>query len=255
MTGATHHTRLLHTTTKKVAHTSQNGIIRSFVASKKNYLFFKRFFDIIFSAFVIVLVLSWLLPILALLIKLDSGGPVFFKQRRAGLYGKSFWCLKLRTMLINDEADERQAEEDDDRITKVGRFLRRTNMDELPQFLNVLIGDMSIVGPRPHMVSDCIRFSFVISSYQFRNLMRPGITGLAQIKGYHGPTADYESIIVRYFWDAQYVRKASLLLDIKIMAITAVQGFKNIRNTLLYSRHDRKTIIIDNTALEKKASL
>ena len=114
MTGATHHTRLLHPTVIKATYTNQNGIVRSFVASKKNYLFFKRIFDILFSTLVIVLVLSWLLPIVGLLIRVGSKGPVFFRQKRTGLYGKPFYCLKLRTMISNDEADERQAEENDD---------------------------------------------------------------------------------------------------------------------------------------------
>ena len=256
MTGATHHTRLLHPTVIKATYTTQNGIVRSFVASKKNYLFFKRIFDILFSAIVIVLVLSWLIPIVGLLIRLDSKGPVFFKQKRTGLYGKSFYCLKLRTMISNDEADERQAEENDDRITRIGRFLRKTNMDELPQFLNVWMGDMSIVGPRPHMISDCIKFSFVISSYQFRNLVRPGITGLAQVKGYHGLTANYESIIVRYYWDAQYIRKASLWLDIKIIGITIAQSLKNILNTCFHSaQHDHQTVVIENINKKKKVGV
>lgn len=129
-------------------------------------------------------------------------------------------------MVMNDEADEVPAEKNDERITKIGRFLRHTNIDELPQFVNVLLGQMSVIGPRPHMVADCIRFSFVISSYSFRHLVRPGVTGLAQINGYHGPTADYESIIIRYYWDAMYVRKASFLLDLRIFFATLKQSFK-----------------------------
>ena len=206
----------------------QNGIIRSFVASRKKYLFLKRSFDIIFSSIVILLVLSWLTPLLALLIKLDSKGPLFFRQKRIGKNGEFFRCLKFRTMIQNDEADERPADENDERITRVGRWLRRTNIDELPQFFNVLTGKMSVVGPRPHMVADCIRFSFVISSYSFRSLLRPGITGWAQVNGYHGPTSDYESVIIRYYWDAMYIRKAGIWLDIKIICKTLAQGFSNL---------------------------
>src|SRR5688572_10061149 len=167
--------------TRKFPARNQNAIIRSFVASKRKYLYFKRLLDIIFSSVVILLVLSWLLPLIALLILFDSRGPVFFIQTRIGQAGKPFRCIKLRTMVRNDDADERQANDDDDRITRLGRFLRNTNIDELPQFFNVFMGHMSVVGPRPHMVADCIRFSFVISSYHFRNLVRPGITGLAQV--------------------------------------------------------------------------
>ena len=120
----------------------------------------------------------------------------------------------------NDEADEKSAEENDQRITKAGKLLRRTNLDELPQFFNILAGSMSLVGPRPHMLADCMRFSFVIASYKFRNLVKPGITGLAQTKGYIGPARDYESIMTRYYWDATYVRKASFGLDMKIIGNT-----------------------------------
>jgi putative colanic acid biosynthesis UDP-glucose lipid carrier transferase len=173
--------------------------------------------------------MGWLLPLIALLIKIDSRGTVFFRQKRIGKNGKSFYCIKFRTMIQNQEADERPAEENDERITKAGKILRRTNLDELPQFFNVLRGQMSVVGPRPHMLADCIRFSFVIPSYQFRSLVRPGITGWAQVNGYHGPTTDYESITIRYYWDAQYVRKKNLWLDLKIIGATIVQGMNNIK--------------------------
>ena len=181
------------------------------------------------------MVMSWLLPLLALFIKLDSNGPVFFLQKRVGQNGKLFTCIKFRTMIRNDEADERQAEKDDERITKVGQILRKTNLDELPQFLNVWLGDMSVVGPRPHMLADCIRFSFVISSYSFRSMVRPGITGLAQVNGYHGPTEDYESIIIRYYWDAQYVRKVSLWLDLKLIMATTAKVSGNLYKVFLGS--------------------
>ena len=131
-------------------------------------------------------------------------------------------------MVRNNEADERPAEKNDSRITRVGHLLRRSNLDELPQFFNVFMGHMSVVGPRPHMIADCSRFSFVIPSYHFRSLLKPGITGYAQINGYHGPTFDYKSIIVRYYWDAQYVRKANTWLDLKIIGITIKQLFRNL---------------------------
>ena len=181
----------------------------------------------VFSLLFIGCVFIWLFPIISLLIMFDSKGPVFFVQRRIGKNGRSFRCLKFRSMIVNDEADEKQAAKNDYRITKVGRLLRRTNMDELPQFINVLMGDMSIIGPRPHMFSDWTRFSFVIPEYRFRNLMRPGITGLAQVKGHHGPTPDYRSISTRFYWDAEYIRNASLLLDMKIFSRTSFKFIKN----------------------------
>ncbi len=211
----------------------QNGVVRSFVATHRKYLLVKRGFDIVFSSLVIALLLSWLTPLIALLIKLDSKGPVFFRQKRIGRNGIPFQCLKFRTMIENNEAHERPAEEDDERITKLGRWLRRINIDELPQFFNVWVGQMSVVGPRPHMIADCIRFSFVISSYSFRSLVRPGITGWAQVNGYHGPTADYDSIILRYYWDAMYVRKANITLDSKIIYKTAEQGLSNLSRIFL----------------------
>ncbi len=223
-----HHKDLLPPSEKEVLAINENAIITRLVATRKNYLFFKRIIDILFSFLFTVLVLSWLLPIIAIWIKLDSKGPVFFSQKRIGRNGKMFRCLKLRTMIQNDDADEKPAEENDHRITRAGKFLRKTNIDELPQFLNVLAGNMSLVGPRPHMQSDCIRFSFVISSYKFRTLVKPGITGLAQTKGYIGPANDYESIMTRYYWDAVYVRKAGLWLDVKIIARTIIRCYYNL---------------------------
>ncbi|HEY1871973.1 MAG TPA: sugar transferase [Chitinophagaceae bacterium] len=195
---------------------------------KKTYLFLKRSLDIFFATLFVTGILSWLTPVIGLMILIDSGGSVFFVQRRIGKNGRSFKCIKFRTMIINDEAHEKQAEKNDKRITRVGKFLRRTNMDEFPQFFNVLIGDMSIIGPRPHMVSDCIRFSFVIPSYKFRTVVRPGITGLAQVKGYHGRTLNYESIFLRFHWDTEYIRNAGFWLDAKIIFLTCSEGLSNI---------------------------
>ena len=180
---------------EKTGVTSEILSLRSFLDYKRNYFAFKRIGDFIFSLFVIVFVLSWLIPIIAILIKLDSWSSVFFAQRRVGRWGRTFPCLKFRTMIVNQYANTEQARENDSRITTVGKFLRKSNLNEFPQFINVLLGHMAIVGPRPHMHSDCDRFSKVISNYKFRNLIKPGITGLAQIKGYRGPTrvADFPS--------------------------------------------------------------
>lgn len=217
---------------QKMPGLNPNGIAFPFVASRKRYLFFKRGFDIAFSLVVILAILSWLVPLVSLAIFLESGGSVFFRQKRVGKGGKLFYVIKFRTMRPNAEADERPAVRDDDRITGLGKFLRLANIDELPQFFNVLWGQMSVIGPRPHMITDCIRFSFVISSYSFRNLVRPGITGWAQVKGYHGPTADYDSIIQRYYWDAMYISKASALLDGKIITKTVWMSLRNIRGLI-----------------------
>jgi putative colanic acid biosynthesis UDP-glucose lipid carrier transferase len=206
---------------------NQNGIAFPFVASRRRYLFIKRSFDIVFSVIVILAILSWLIPLISFAIFIDSGGPVFFRQKRVGKGGKLFYCIKFRTMRKNEEADERPAAKNDDRITRLGRFLRLANIDELPQFFNVFLGEMSVIGPRPHMITDCIRFSFVISSYSLRNLVRPGITGWAQVNGYHGPTADYNSIIQRYYWDAMYINKVNAALDGKIMAKTLWMSLRN----------------------------
>jgi putative colanic acid biosynthesis UDP-glucose lipid carrier transferase len=197
--------------------------LRAIIIDRRPYLIAKRVFDIGVSLFVVLFLLSWLFPILYLLIRLDSKGPVFFIQKRVGFLGRPFPCLKFRTMLVNAEANTKQATDDDPRITRVGRFLRKSNLDELPQFLNVLAGHMSVVGPRPHMYQDCHFFSTTVEGYKFRNLMKPGITGLAQVKGYRGPAQTFDKIFRRYQWDAFYVRNAGLWLDLRILHFTVMQ--------------------------------
>jgi putative colanic acid biosynthesis UDP-glucose lipid carrier transferase len=182
--------------------------------------------DIFLSALSILFVLSWLFPIIAFLIVMNSRGPVFFIQRRVGKAGKSFRCYKFRTMIVNPDADIKPACIDDPRVTKIGKILRKYNIDELPQFYNVLIGQMSIIGPRPHMYSDCAAFSRTIPGYKFRTFVKPGITGLAQANGYHGPATDAELLKKRFQLDAFYVRNASIKLDMRIMQATVSRPIK-----------------------------
>jgi putative colanic acid biosysnthesis UDP-glucose lipid carrier transferase len=183
----------------------------------------KRGIDIFVSLFIVLLILSWLLPLLAILIKLDSRGPVFFKQKRTGYKGRTFACFKLRTMQVNKVSDDLQAALNDPRITRMGKFLRMSNLDELPQFINVLIGDMSIVGPRPHMIRDSEAFAELFPGYYNRYLVEPGITGLAQINGFRGPTPNVRSVYKRLQWDLYYVEHATIGMDIRIILLTALE--------------------------------
>ena len=184
--------------------------------------------DAVTSLMVILFLFPWLFPLLCLLIRLDSKGPVIFKQQRVGFLGKTFWCYKFRTMHVNRYADTRRASDNDPRVTRVGHFLRNTCLDELPQFINVLLGHMSIVGPRPHMLHDAREFASVIENYRFRDMVRPGITGLSQVRGYRGAAATFESILRRYQWDSFYVRNLGLLLDVHIMSATVLLIAKSL---------------------------
>jgi lipopolysaccharide/colanic/teichoic acid biosynthesis glycosyltransferase len=169
---------------------------------------------------VIVLVLSWLIPIVSLLIKLESKGPVFFKQLRSGRDNNSFLCLKFRSMHTNSLSDIIQATKGDERITKVGAFLRKTSLDEFPQFLNVFLGDMSIAGPRPHMLQHTEQYSEQINHYMVRLYLKPGLTGWAQVNGYRGEIKNLELMKNRVEHDIWYMENWSILLDIKIMFLT-----------------------------------
>ena len=186
---------------------------------------FKRTFDTIFSLIIILFLLSWLVPIMALLIKLESKGPVFFKQGRPGYNEKEFFCYKFRSMRINNTT-EKEASKGDPRVTKTGRFIRKTSMDELPQFLNVLIGDMSVVGPRPHLWSQNKSYANKIKKYMVRHYVKPGITGLAQVKGYRGEIEIDEDMINRINLDVYYIENWSLFMDIKIIFQTVINIFK-----------------------------
>lgn len=186
---------------------------------------FKRIFDIVFSLIVIIGFLSWLIPILAILIKLESRGPVFFKQGRPGIDENEFFCYKLRSMRIN-KTTEKEASKDDPRVTKMGKFMRKTSLDEMPQFLNVLLGDMSVVGPRPHLWSQNKAYSNKIKKYMVRHCVKPGITGLAQVSGYRGEIEKDRDMVHRIKFDVFYIENWSLILDLKIIFQTVVNIFK-----------------------------
>jgi putative colanic acid biosynthesis UDP-glucose lipid carrier transferase len=188
--------------------------------------FVKRMFDIILSIVIIVGVLSWLTPILAIFIVLESKGPVFFRQKRNGLDYQEFYCYKFRSMRLNPEANLHQVKRGDIRITRVGRFMRKTSIDELPQFINVLLGDMSVVGPRPHMVSHTHMYAERIDKFMVRHFVKPGITGLAQTSGFRGEVESDYDIINRVKFDIFYIENWSVLLDLKIIFQTIFNALK-----------------------------
>jgi putative colanic acid biosynthesis UDP-glucose lipid carrier transferase len=186
---------------------------------------FKRVFDIVFSLCVLVFLLSWLVPVLAILIKIESRGPIFFKQGRPGIQEKEFYCFKFRSMKIN-KTTEQEASKNDPRVTKIGRFIRKTSIDEMPQFLNVLLGDMSVVGPRPHLWSQNKAYGNKIKKYMVRHYVKPGITGLAQVRGFRGEIKNDEDMINRIKYDVFYIENWSLILDLKIIVQTVINIFK-----------------------------
>jgi putative colanic acid biosynthesis UDP-glucose lipid carrier transferase len=186
----------------------------------------KRSFDIVFSLFMIIFVLSWLTPLMYILIKIESKGPLFFKQKRDGLNGERFICYKYRSMYINEDSEKIQAVRGDNRVTKTGRFLRKTSIDELPQFLNVLVGDMSVVGPRPHMLSQTEKYSKLVDKFMVRHFVKPGITGLAQVRGYRGEVEKNEDMENRVKLDIFYIENWSFFLDLKIIWLTIINILK-----------------------------
>lgn len=190
----------------------------------------KRILDIAVSLFVIVFVLSWLIPILALIIFIESGESPFFKQLRTGKNKKPFYCLKFRSMKSNKDADLKQATIDDARVTNIGRIIRRTSIDEFPQFINVLKGEMSLVGPRPHMLKHTNDYSKIVDEYMIRQFLKPGITGWAQINGYRGEITNPEQIKMRVDKDLWYLENWSLWLDIQILFQTVYYIFKGDKN-------------------------
>ncbi len=186
----------------------------------------KRTFDILFSTVFLLLVFPWILLIFGTAIKLSSPGPIFFKQRRSGLEGKEFRCWKFRSMKVNRDSDKVQATKDDPRVTSIGKLMRKTNVDELPQFINVWLGDMSIVGPRPHMVAHTEQYSELIRQYMIRHFAKPGITGWAQVTGFRGETKELWQMEGRIERDIWYIEHWTFALDISII-------LRTIKNTLI----------------------
>jgi len=189
----------------------------------------KRLFDIAFSLIAILFVFSWLFPILAILIKISSKGSVFFIQKRTGIDNKPFNCIKFRSMQVNGHADLKQATANDSRITWIGSFMRKTNLDELPQFFNVFVGQMSVVGPRPHMLKHTEVYSELIQYYLTRHYIKPGITGWAQVSGYRGETDELWKMQRRVDFDKEYIENWTFWWDIKIiwMTVFGIDAFKN----------------------------
>jgi putative colanic acid biosynthesis UDP-glucose lipid carrier transferase len=188
--------------------------------------FVKRIFDIVFSLFICVFLLSWLWPILWVLVKLESKGPLLFKQKREGIHVEKFVCYKFRSMKMNNLSHQVHATKNDNRVTKMGAFLRKTSMDELPQFINVLFGDMSVVGPRPHLESLSLEYQKDVKDYLKRHIVKPGITGLAQVSGCRGEIKNKIDIKNRVRFDIFYIENWSFFFDIKIILQTILNVFK-----------------------------
>lgn len=186
--------------------------------------FLKRSFDIVFSIFVIFGLLIWIAPILALLIRLESKGPIFFIQKRTGIDNREFNCFKFRSMGVNKDADSLQAGKNDMRVTRIGKFIRKTSIDELPQFYNVLFGNMSVVGPRPHMLKHTDEYANKVDKFMLRHSVKPGITGLAQVRGYRGEIESESDIQNRIKLDIFYIENWSFFLDIKIIVQTVLNA-------------------------------
>ena len=190
-------------------------------------IFIKRSFDIIFSLFIVTFILSWMIPVFGLIIKLGTKGPIFFIQKREGYKGNYFGCIKFRTMVVNSYSDTKWADDDDNRLTRFGKFLRLSTLDEMPQFINVLIGDMSVVGPRPHPVNLNKEYQDLIEDFNKRHRFKPGITGLAQSKGYSGFVSSSKDMSDRVKMDVFYFKNWNIILDFKIVFNTSMILFKS----------------------------
>ncbi|MEO5595156.1 MAG: undecaprenyl-phosphate glucose phosphotransferase [Chitinophagaceae bacterium] len=190
----------------------------------------KRFFDLAVSFMVIVFILSWLIPLLGIIIWLESKGPIIFAQQRTGRDNKTFNCLKFRSMKINNEANTKQAQRNDERLTRIGKFMRRTSLDEFPQFINVFKGEMSVVGPRPHMLRHTEDYSKIMGQYMVRQFLKPGVTGWAQVHGYRGEIRDDEQLRKRIEHDIWYMENWSIWLDMRIIFLTVFRTVKGDEN-------------------------
>ena len=185
----------------------------------------KRTFDIVFSLTFLCTLFPIVLLVVAVITKITMPGPLFFRQKRNGLNDKVFYCIKFRSMKVNDDADKVQATKDDPRKTKWGNIMRKTNIDELPQFINVLLGDMSVVGPRPHMLKHTEEYSQLIDKYMVRHFVRPGITGWSQVTGFRGETKELSQMEGRVKGDIWYIEHWTFWLDLYII-------FKTIANAI-----------------------
>ncbi|RZK80985.1 MAG: undecaprenyl-phosphate glucose phosphotransferase [Pedobacter sp.] len=192
--------------------------------------FKKRAFDVIFSSLVIVFLLSWLFPIIAIIIKIQSKGPILFKQQRSGRNDSPFWCYKFRSMHVNAGSDKVQATKGDSRIFPFGQLMRKTSMDELPQFFNVLFGDMSVVGPRPHMLKHTEEYKALVNQFMVRHFMKPGITGWAQVNGFRGETNREGAMESRVRYDIWYLENWTGNLDVKIIFMTVINVLRGEDN-------------------------
>lgn len=190
----------------------------------------KRSFDFVFSSIMMITVFPLVYLVCGLLIKIESPGPVMFKQKRTGLRGKPFVCYKFRSMKLNKDSDEKSATKSDPRVTKIGHFMRKTNIDELPQFINVIRGEMSVVGPRPHMIKHTETYNKLISSFMIRHMIKPGLTGWAQVSGYRGEVKTVDQMEGRLKHDVWYIENWSFMLDMKILFVTLFKMFKGDKN-------------------------
>lgn len=192
--------------------------------------FKKRAFDLIFSTFVIIFILSWLYPIVAFLIKIESEGPVLFKQKRSGRKNVPFDCYKFRSMRYNESSDELQATKKDTRVTVIGSFLRKSSLDEMPQFFNVFLGNMSVVGPRPHMLAHTEMYKDNIDKFMVRHAVKPGITGWAQVHGFRGETRENSDMENRVKYDIFYLENWTAMLDVRVIFMTIVNIVRGEEN-------------------------